>query len=36
VHEYVEVRDMEILFIVSLSIGLLWIAFGDKKDWAGM
>jgi hypothetical protein len=32
----VEVRAMEVLFAVSITVALLWVAFGDKKDWAGM
>jgi len=32
----VEVRDMELLFIVSVTAALLWLAFGNKKDWTGM
>jgi len=27
---------MAILFLISLTAVLLWIAFGDKRDWAGM
>jgi len=33
---FVEVRDMELLFIVSVTAALLWLAFGNKKDWTGM
>ncbi len=33
---FVEVRGMAILFLISLTAVLLWIAFGDKRDWAGM
>jgi hypothetical protein len=32
----VEVREMELLFIVSVTAALLWLAFGNKKDWTGM
>jgi len=31
-----EVRRMLTLFIVSIVVALLWLAFGDKKDWAGL
>lgn len=27
---------MEILFAISIATALLWLAFGDKKDWTGM
>jgi hypothetical protein len=28
--------NMEILFFVSVATAVLWLAFGDKKDWTGM
>ncbi len=31
-----EVRDMEVLFLVSVGTAILWLAFGNKKDWSGM
>jgi len=31
----VEVREMEILFVLSLTSAVLWLAFGNKKDWTG-
>jgi hypothetical protein len=27
---------MEILFALSVAAALLWLAFGDKKDWKGL
>jgi hypothetical protein len=30
------VRDMEVLFLVSVGTAILWLAFGNKKHWSGM
>jgi len=27
---------MEILFLVSVGTAVLWLAFGNKKDWTGI
>jgi hypothetical protein len=29
-------EHMEILFVVSVTTAVLWLAFGNKKDWSGM
>jgi hypothetical protein len=28
--------QMEILLVVSVTTAVLWLAFGNKKDWSGM
>lgn len=32
---HLEVREMEILFAISVTSAVLWLAFGKKKDWTG-
>ena len=27
---------MEILFLIAVSSAVLWLAFGNKKDWSGI
>jgi len=28
--------NMEILFFISIGVAVLWLAFGDKRDWKGI
>jgi hypothetical protein len=32
----VEVKGMAYLFAFSVTVAVLWLVFGDKKDWAGL